>query len=117
MKSTTFSAPGRICLFGEHQDYLRLPVIAMAIDRRVYVTGGLRDDDQICINLPDTNSRELISPARPIKYEKPRDYLRSAVNVLERELGIKTHGLDATISGNIPMNSGTSSSTAMIIAW
>ena len=24
-------APGRVCLFGEHQDYLGLPVIAAAI--------------------------------------------------------------------------------------
>ncbi|MCH1575403.1 MAG: galactokinase family protein, partial [Flavobacteriales bacterium] len=27
------SAPGRLCLFGEHQDYLGLPVIAMAMNR------------------------------------------------------------------------------------
>ena len=26
------TAPGRICLFGEHQDFLGLPVIACAID-------------------------------------------------------------------------------------
>nr|MDO8116777.1 galactokinase family protein [Candidatus Sigynarchaeota archaeon] len=25
-------APGRICLFGEHQDYLNFPVIAASID-------------------------------------------------------------------------------------
>ena len=25
------STPGRICLFGEHQDYLSLPVVSMAI--------------------------------------------------------------------------------------
>jgi galactokinase len=29
--SFTIQAPGRLCLFGEHQDYLGLPVIAMAI--------------------------------------------------------------------------------------
>ena len=27
-----FKAPGRICLFGDHQDYLGLPIIACAID-------------------------------------------------------------------------------------
>jgi galactokinase len=29
------STPGRIYLFGEHQDYLGLPVIAIAINKRV----------------------------------------------------------------------------------
>ena len=33
------STPGRICLFGEHQDYLGLPVIAMAISLRANLTG------------------------------------------------------------------------------
>jgi galactokinase len=31
-KSGSISSPGRICLFGEHQDYLGLPVIPMAIN-------------------------------------------------------------------------------------
>ena len=26
-------APGRICLFGDHQDYLSLPIIACSINR------------------------------------------------------------------------------------
>ena len=30
-------APGRICLFGEHQDYLNYPVIAMAISKYIYL--------------------------------------------------------------------------------
>jgi len=28
-------APGRICFFGDHQDYLGLPVIAATIDRYI----------------------------------------------------------------------------------
>ena len=31
------SAPGRLCLFGEHQDFLRLSVIAQAIDLDITV--------------------------------------------------------------------------------
>ena len=38
------STPGRICLFGEHQDYLGLPVIAMAISLRVRIVGKKRKD-------------------------------------------------------------------------
>ncbi len=31
-KHIRVTAPGRICLFGEHQDFLGLPVIACAIE-------------------------------------------------------------------------------------
>ena len=30
-------APARICLYGDHQDYLNLPIIAIAIDRYIKV--------------------------------------------------------------------------------
>ncbi len=52
------STPGRICLFGEHQDYLGLPVIAAAISRRVNITGLNRNDGKAVIHLPDIQSQE-----------------------------------------------------------
>ncbi|MHA1586217.1 MAG: galactokinase family protein, partial [Candidatus Heimdallarchaeota archaeon] len=33
-KKLSYSAPGRVCLFGEHQDYLKLTVIPAAINLR-----------------------------------------------------------------------------------
>ena len=33
------TTPGRICLFGEHSDYLGLPIIAMAISLRAKILG------------------------------------------------------------------------------
>ena len=30
-------SPGRICLFGEHQDYLDYPIISMAISKYIYL--------------------------------------------------------------------------------
>ena len=30
-------APGRVCLFGDHQDYLSLPIIATTINRSIEV--------------------------------------------------------------------------------
>ena len=38
-------APARICLFGEHQDYLGLPVIASAINLKLKITGKKRNDN------------------------------------------------------------------------
>ena len=55
------STPGRICLFGEHQDYLGLPVIPMAISLRTRLIGKNRSDRKFIINKPDLNEEESFS--------------------------------------------------------
>jgi len=49
---TKVSTPGRICLFGEHQDYLGLPVIAAAISRRVNIEENQCKKSKMVIHLP-----------------------------------------------------------------
>jgi len=52
-----------------------------------------------------------------VEYTKERDYLKSAVNVLKRK-GIRfPSGWDCLIRGTIPINSGTASSSALVVAW
>ena len=46
MKEITSLAPGRTCLFGDHQDYLGLPVIACAINRNIKLT-AVPNDKQV----------------------------------------------------------------------
>ena len=70
MKITT---PGRICLFGEHQDYLGLPIIALAISLRSSISAIERNDKKIIINLPDVNQVEEFS-LNELNYSKDRDY-------------------------------------------
>lgn len=112
------STPGRICLFGEHQDYLGLPVIAAAISRRMYLTGVPRTDQQVVIQLPDLGQSESFSLIGPLAYVARRDYFRSAVNVVRREEGATfSRGVDVTVRGTIPINAGTSSSSALIVSW
>ncbi len=45
------STPSRICLFGEHQDYLGLEVIASAIDLRFSAVISERTDQLIRIKI------------------------------------------------------------------
>ena len=45
-------APGRICLFGDHQDYLELPIIACAIDRRLHIKANSQWNESV----PDSNA-------------------------------------------------------------
>lgn len=111
------SAPGRICLFGEHQDYLGLPVITAAINLRISITGTKRNDRKFILNLPDVGIQEGIDFAEPIQYEKERDYFRSSLNILLRQNVTFPSAYTCTVRGNIPINSGTSSSSALVIAW
>ena len=111
------STPGRVCLFGEHQDYLQLPVIPCAISLRISVEGGPRPDDRVVLDLPDIGAREEFSLSGPLPYGRERDYFRSAVNVLRRAGYTFSRGVDCRVRGSIPINSGTSSSSALIVTW
>lgn len=116
-KTLKVSAPGRICLFGEHQDYLNLPVIAAAISKRVFIEGIKRSDSLISIQLPDINAREEFSNTLEIPYNKSRDYFRSALNVLTRNGYTFSNGIECNVHGEIPINTGTASSSALVVAW
>jgi galactokinase len=111
------STPGRVCLFGEHQDYLHLPVIAAAISRRIRVEGTRRADNKVNIDLPDIRKRESFEIRDRIPYARERDYFRSGVNVLQREGFRFPYGFDCVVRGDIPINAGTSSSSALVVGW
>ena len=113
----TVSSPGRICLFGEHQDYLGLPVIAAAISRRISIEGTRRSDDRMVLKLPDIGSEVSFSLGGALPYAEERDYFRSCINVLQKHGHHFSHGYDCTVRGNIPINAGTSSSSALVVTW
>lgn len=111
------STPGRICLFGEHQDYLQLPVIAAAINRRVGISFKPRTDKQVFLDLPDIKSVDSFHLDSSETYRNQRDYFKSAVNVLRKNGFTIETGLNGSVHGNIPINSGTSSSSALVVTW
>ncbi|HPN16834.1 MAG TPA: galactokinase family protein, partial [Candidatus Aminicenantes bacterium] len=111
------SSPGRICLLGEHQDYFGLAIIAAAINLRISFSGRPRSDRRIVLDLPDMGEREeFVLDGGQIPYVKKRDYLKSAVNIHLRA-GLPMSGWDVEVRGDIPINAGTSSSSAMVVAW
>ena len=120
LSSETFlsvSTPGRICLFGEHQDYLGLPVIASAISLRVQISGTYLSDPIAHLRMPDIGQKDSVPLDQELPYRSQRDYLRSSVNVLRRNGYTFSQGFDAGIRGEIPINSGTSSSSALVVTW
>ena len=78
------SSPGRICLFGEHQDYLGLPVIAMAMNLRLQIRGRKRNDKKIIINLPNIDDSESFFINDSINI-KPNNIFQSGIKVCIEE--------------------------------
>lgn len=111
------STPGRICLFGEHQDYLRLPVIPAAISLRITFEARRRRDSLVHISLPDVHSSESFSLEGNPGTLKPGDYFRSAVQVLRTAGFTFSTGIDCVVRSTIPIKAGTSSSSALVVSW
>jgi len=111
------SAPGRICLFGEHQDYFGLSIIAAAINLRISISGTKRKDMTFKINLPDIEDTEEFSFEKELEYTKERDYLKSSVNLLKRKGIDLPAGWDCLVQGTVPINAGSASSSALVVAW
>lgn len=117
MSATISKAPGRICLFGDHQDYLELPIIACAINRYITVQGIPNGTDLFVIKMPDLGKEEVVrfreSDLKPIKGA----HLQTTLYVVQRYGCIPDQGYDITIQGDVPINAGLSSSSAMVVAW
>jgi galactokinase len=111
------STPGRICLFGEHQDYLKLPIVASAISLRIYIRGRRRKDKLINIDLPDISGKKTFKLEDSAFYIEERDYFKSSINVLQRNSFTFSSGFDCIVEGKIPINAGTSSSSALTVTW
>ena len=110
------STPGRICLFGEHQDYLGLPVIAMAISLRAKIIGEKRSDNQVIIHKPDLGETETFS-LDDLIYTKPRDYFKSGIKVCKNAGLAFSTGFECEVTSKIPIRAGTSSSSAISVSW
>lgn len=110
-------APGRICLFGDHQDYLGLPIIACAINRYIYLTASPNTDMELRINMPDIGEQREIKLDQPMLPISTHDHFISSLKELKLEGCIPDKGYNIEIKGNIPINAGLSSSSAIIVAW
>ena len=110
------STPGRICLFGEHQDYLGLPVIAMAISLRANLKGEKRSDQKVVIHKLDLKQSETFF-LDDLSYKKPRDYFKSGIKVCQNAGITFSNGFECDVTSEIPIRAGTSSSSAISVTW
>ena len=110
-------SPGRICLFGDHQDYLGLPIIACAINRFVKFSAISNELEMFHLIMPDINSSRSFSIYESFENLMSGDHFASAIRVVRRYGCIPNKGYSITITGKIPINAGLSSSSAIVVAW
>ena len=109
-------APGRVCLFGDHQDYLGLPIIATSIDKEITIEAKKNNTDEFKIFKKDLKIYDSIDLKKDIRLDE-KDFLKIALRVLKKYNCIPNQGYDIEIKSEIPINSGLSSSSALIVAW
>ncbi|MCH1454482.1 MAG: galactokinase [Flavobacteriaceae bacterium] len=117
MKKILSTAPGRVCLFGDHQDYLELPVIACAIDRMMQIDAEENGKDHFEIDMPDMGQQRTILLEPDFTKIERGDFLKIALKVLQKRQIVPNKGYRLTITSKIPINAGLSSSSALTIAW
>jgi len=112
-------APGRVNLIGEHIDYAGLPVLPMAIDRRVRLLVRPRADR--LVRLVNENAaygrREFrIEPAIPrFPAGDWGNYPKAAIQGLVAA-DVGPGGFDALVRSDLPPAAGLSSSSALLVA-
>lgn len=115
------SAPARVCLFGEHQDYLQLKVIPAAINLRLEITSNLIEKNIVKIFSQELN--EITKIRTDInKFEAKKgsltSYLEAGILALKRfKQETVIPSISVTIKSQIPIASGLSSSAALLVAW
>ena len=79
MKDIYIKVPARICFFGDHQDYLGLPVIAGTINRFITVYAKENNNNSFNISMPDIKRKRIINIQNQILNVKQGDYFLSSI--------------------------------------
>ncbi len=111
------SAPGRINLIGEHTDYNGGYVLPAAIHLRNHCFLSRRPNHDVRVwsknfEQMDIFSLENIEPDPTVKWA---NYVRGIFSVLQQE-GATLGGVDILIWGDVPLESGLSSSAALEVS-
>ncbi len=110
--------PARVCLFGDHQDYLGLPIIAGAINRYMRFEALAHDHEFIEIHMPDIQEHRIIYLNENFTSKDGEiDFLLAGLRVVKRMGCELNKGFGLTIKSDIPINAGVSSSSALVVGW
>ena len=110
-------APGRVNLIGEHTDYNSLPVLPVAIEKNVICISSPNDNQMVRLYNHDVNFEyrefNINNDKDPYKQGDWGNYVKAGIFWHETE---SKKGFNALFYGNIPVASGLSSSSALVVA-
>jgi galactokinase len=112
-----YVAPGRVNLIGEHTDYSEGFVMPAAIDFATLAAISPRDDRQIAIYSENFGEESVFDldylPHHPRHHWS--DYPIGVLTIL-RQAGVQPTGFNLSLSGDVPLGSGLSSSASVEVA-
>jgi galactokinase len=113
------SVPGRANLIGEHIDYHNLPVLPIAIQRRIRIAFRARGDRRIrAVSEGPFGEREFewtehLAPGRPGDWV---NYLKAAAQAAAGRWHLE-RGIDAVVVSDLPPAAGLASSSALLTGF
>ena len=119
------SAPGRVNLIGEHTDYNDGYVFPVAIDKYLNIAVRKRSDRRVVMHALDVDESlvgrledwkigdpSFLPSSLPLQWSR---YLIGVASLLQAA-GKQIAGIDAVITGDVPIGAGLSSSAALSVA-
>ncbi len=112
------TVPGRINLIGEHIDYHNLPILPLAIQRRICIDYEERDDSVLkaCSENYGNVQIDIKSPLTLEPAGSWKNYISAAVAALSERWTIH-RGIEATVTSDLPPAAGLSSSSALLTGF
>ncbi len=115
------SAPARVCLYGEHQDYLLQKVIPAAINLRLNIISAKTKEEYMTISSKNLKKSIRISPSIE-RLSNLNDSFKSfmeagIISLKQNFKDVHIPVISATIESSIPVASGLSSSAALLVGW
>ena len=111
------SVPGRVNLIGEHIDYHDLPVLPMAIQRRVSLAYEPRADRLIhasSVGYPDRSFS--LDDAAPLPPGDWGNYLKAALPMIGHRWTLE-RGINVSVTSDLSLAAGLSSSSALLTGF
>ncbi len=114
--TTLISAPGRVNLIGEHTDYSGGFVLPLAIDLKIYIALGERNDQNVelySIDFDEAINFDLKN--FEVHHQEWKAYITAVTKTMVDE-GYALKGWQGVVAGSIPIGAGLSSSAAFEVA-